>query len=260
MSDNFTTPPPATSAGASGAPVMSTPETLGNIFFEPGETFAALRARPRFLVAGLIVLVLALVVTFLIMQKVNFGEFMTQQMEKNPQAAQMSPEQKEQTIAFWTGPIGKVFVYVMPVVGTIVIFAAGAAIYLLGSMLMGGKLNYKQALAVWVYASFPPAVLGGILAVIILFLKPAEEIDLNKPGAGLAVTNLGALIAPASPMLRGALGWFDLFTFFGMFLAATGLRKVGKLSSGSAWTIVIVMWLIGIVFSVAGAALGFGKS
>lgn len=255
MSDaTFTTPPPT----SAGAPVMSTPETLANIFFEPAETFSALRERPRFLVAGLIILALALIVTALLMQKVNFSEFMIAQMEKNPQAAQMTPEQKEQAIGFWTGPIGKVMTYVMPVVGTVVIFAAGAGLYMLAVMLMGGKLSYKQALSVWVYSSFPPAILGGILAAVILFLKPAEEIDLNKSGAGLAVTNLGALINPASNVLRAALSWFDLFTFFGMFLAAVGLRKVGKISSGSAWTIVIAMWFIGLVFSVARAAL-FGR-
>lgn len=258
---NYTTPPPhAPAATTTGAPAMSTPETLANIFFEPGATFAALRERPRFLVVGLIIIALTLVVTILLMQKVNFGDFMIQQMEKSPQAAQMPPEQKQKAVEFWTGPIGKVFVYVLPVVGTVVVVAAGAAIYLLAVMLMGGKLSYKQALSVWLYSSFPPAVLGSILAVIIMFLKPAEEIDLNKSGAGLAVTNLGALIGPASPVLRAALNWFDLFTFLGMFLAATGLRKVGKISSGAAWTIVIVMWVCGIVYSVAGAALGFGKS
>lgn len=255
MSDtNFA--PPATADG----PAMSTPATLANIFFEPGETFAALRARPRFLVAALLILAMILLVTVLLMQKVNFGEFIANQMENSPQTAQMSPEQKAQAVAFWTGPFGKVVTYVIPVVGVTVIFAAGAAIYMLGVMLMGGKLSYKQALSVWVYSSLPPAVLGTILSIIILMLKPAEEIDLNKSGAGLAVTNLGALINPASPVLRAALSWFDLFTFYGMFLAALGLRKVGKISSGAAWTIVIAMWLCGVVYSVAGAALGFGKS
>lgn len=257
MSDvNFTTPPPP---AAAGAPTMSTPETLANIFFEPGATFAALRERPRFLVAGLIILAVALIITVLLLQKVNLAEFMAAQLEKNPQAAQMSPEQKQQALAFWVGPGGKAVFYVIPVVATIVIIAAGAAIYLLAVMLMGGKLSYKQALSVWVYSSLPQAVLGGILAVVILFLKPAEEIDLNKSGAGLAVTNLGALINPASPVLRAALSWFDLLTFIGMFLAAIGLRKVGKISSGSAWTIVIVMWVCGIIYSVARAAL-FGGS
>lgn len=244
-----------TTAAATGAPAMSTPQTLANIFFEPSATFEALRERPRFLVAGLIILAFTLIITVLLLQKVNLVDFMNAQFDKNPQAAQMPPEQREQALAFWTGPGGKAVFYGLPLLFTVVMMAAGAAIYMLGGMLLGGRLSYKQALSVWVYSSFPPAVLGTILAAVIVLLKPAEEIDLNKSGAGLAVTNLGALINPASAILRAALSWFDLLTFFGMFLAAVGLRKVARISSGSAWTIVIVMWVLGILYSVARAAL-----
>jgi hypothetical protein len=43
-----------------------------------------------------------------------------------------------------------------------------------------------------------------------------------------------------------------------LFLAAIGLRKVAKISSGSAWTIVIGLWLIFVILSVAKAAI-FGN-
>ena len=255
MSESNTTTPPQ--AGEAGGPSMSTPETLSGIFFEPGRTFEALRARPRFLVAGIILLALALVVTVLLMQKVDFAEFITKQITTGPRSEQMTPEAKATAIGFWTGPIGKVVIYVIPPVFIVIAIAAGAAIYLLAAMLMGGKMSYKQALSVWVYSSFPPGILQTVLSVVVLFMKPAEDIDLNKSGGGLVVTSLGAMLNPASPALRGALGWFDLFTFYGMYLAALGLRKVGKLSSGAAWTIVIVLWLIGVIYSAGrGALLG----
>jgi hypothetical protein len=234
---------------------MSTPETLTGIFFEPGRTYESLRQRPRFLVAGIILIVVSLFVTVLVMQKVNFSEFITRQIMTGPRSEQMTDDQKEKAVAFWTGPIGKVVVYVIPIVFAVIVFAAGAAIYLLGAMLMGGKTSYKQALSVWIYSSFPPAILQSVIAVVVLFLKSPEDIDLNKSGGGLVVTNLGALFNPASPALRAALSWFDLFTFYGMFLAALGLRKVGKISSGAAWTIVIALWLIGMLLGVGRAAL-----
>ena len=249
---NFTTPP---QAGEADGPTMSTTETLTGIFFEPGRTFEALRARPRFLIAGIILLVLALAVTILLMQKVDFAEFITRQITSGPRSEQMSPEAKAAAIGFWTGPIGKVVVYVIPIVATVIVFAAGAAIYLLAVMLMGGKLSYKQALSVWVYSSFPPGILQTVIAVVVLFIKSADEIDLNKSGGGLVVTNLSALLNPTSPALRGAFSWIDLFTFYGMYLAALGLRKVGKLSSGAAWTIVIALWFIGLLWSTGRGAL-----
>lgn len=251
MSDtNFAAPP--TPAGAT----MSTPETLANIFFEPGATFAALRERPRFLVAALILAALALGVTLLIFQKVSYEQIVRRAIEGNTRTEQMSPEQKEQAIEMQTGSIGKGIAYSAPFLGTFLIIAAGAALYLLGSMLMGGKMTYKQALSVWTYSSFPPAVLGSILAVVMLFLKSADDLDFNRPGAGLVVTNLGGLISgDGSAVLRAALSWFDLFTFYGMFLAAVGLRRVAKLSSGSAWAVVIALWLIGMIAGVGRAAM-----
>ncbi|MCA1635634.1 MAG: YIP1 family protein [Acidobacteria bacterium] len=258
MSDaSLTTPPQPSSVDAtSGAATMSTPETLANIFFEPGPTFEALRARPRFLVAALIIVALTVLVTVLLFQKVSFEQVVREAIDKSPRTQEMSAEQKEQIIAMQTGPGGKAIGYGAPLIGTVVILAAGAALYLLGAMMMGGKLSYKQALSVWTYSSFPPAVLGTVLALVMLFIKSPEDLDFNRPGAGLIVTNLGVLIGPeGSKLLRAALGWFDLFTFYGMFLAALGLRKVGKLSSGGAWTIVITLWLIGMILSVARTAL-----
>lgn len=260
MSDtNFTTPPShatAVAATTPGGPEMSTPATLSNIFFEPSATFDALRRRPRFLVAALIIVALTTLVTFALFQKVSFERVVRDAIEKSSSTEQMSPEQKEQVIEMQTGPIGKAIGYSARLIATIVTLAGGAALYMLGVMLMGGKMSYKQSLSVWTYSSFAPAVLGTILELVVLFLKSPDDLDFTRPGAGLLVTNLGVLIgSEGSKVLRAVLSWFDLLTFYGMFLAALGLRKVGKLSSGSAWSIVIGLWVLGMVFSAARTAL-----
>lgn len=238
------------------ASAMSTPETLANIFFEPGATFEALRERPRFLAPALILVLLTLAVTLLLFQKVDFETVVRQAMERNPRVQELPPDQRERIIERQTGPVGKALAYGAPFIGAMVVMAAGAGLYMLAALLMGGRMSYKQALSVWTYSSFPPAVLGGVLAVVLLFLKSPEDLDFTRPGAGLLVTNPGAFLSSeSSPALRAALSWFDLFTFYGMFLAATGLRKVAKLSSGAAWAIVIVLWLIGLTLGVGRAAL-----
>ena len=256
MSDANLTPPAPAATFDPNAPTMSTPETLANIFFEPGATFEALRARPRFLAVALILVALTALVTVMLFQKVPYAQVVRDAIEKSPRTAEMPAEQKERMIEMQTGTVGKVIAYCAVPIAALVVLFAGGAIYLLGAMMMGGKLTYKQAVSVWAYSSFPPAVLGTILALVMLFLKAPEDLDFNRPGAGLLVTNLGILIgAEGSKVLRAALGWFDLFTFYGMFLAALGLRKVGKLSSGGAWTIVIVLWFIGMIMSVTRTAL-----
>src|SRR3954471_10840074 len=249
---------PHAHAGEADGPVMSTPQTLTGIFLEPTRTFEALRARPRFLVAAIVILLLSLVVTFLIFNKIDYAAFMRDQITKGPRGDQMTPEQIDTAVGFWTGPIGKIAIYIFPIIGTAIYIAAGGALYLLGSMLMGGIIRYKQAIAVWTYSAFAPAVVGSIAGVIVVLLTPAEDINPSQPG-GIVRANLGVLLPHgSSPALGALLGSFDLFTFYGLFLAALGLRKVGKMSSGSAWTVAAGLWAIGVLLKVGWAA-AFGK-
>jgi hypothetical protein len=235
---------------------MSTPETLSNIFFDPGATFEALRARPRFLVAALLIIGLTLLGATLLFQRVDFNKVVRQAMEGNPRTQQMSAEEKERAIAMQSQPVFRYIFQTAPAVGVAIMIAAGAGLYLLGAMLMGGRMTYKQALSVWTYSSFAPGLLQSILTIVLLYVKSPDDLDFSRPGAGLLVTNLGALLGSgASPVLRALLSWFDLFTFYGMYLAATGLRIVARLSSGAAWTIVLGLWLLCVLFGVARAAL-----
>lgn len=252
MSDpnqDFPAPPPPPFAPTPPPPAveMSTPQTLTGIFFEPGRVFEALRSRPRFLIGGIILLLLTIGVTAALYQRVDMGEFIRQEMDRSPRNAEMGPQQKEMAVK-----IGKIVGGVIVPVFVAVEIAAGAAIYLLGVMAFGGTLSYKRALAVWVYSSLPPAVLGTIVALLVLFLKTADTIDPKH----LLVTNPGAFMNPeTSPALTTLLSQFDLLRFYGLFLAAIGLKKVAKISSGSAWTIVIGLWLIWLILSVAKAAI-----
>jgi hypothetical protein len=237
---------------------MSTPATLTGIFFEPSNTFEALRERPRFLVAAIIILVLSVAVTFIIFNKIDYAAFMREQITRGPNGDKMTPEQVDRAVGFYTGPIGKVVVYLFPVIGTAIYIAAGGALYLLGALLMSGRMRYKQAVSVWTYSAFAPGVLQAILGVVIALITPAEDINPSQPG-GLVRANLAVILPHGSPPALGALlGSFDVFTFYGLFLAAVGLRKVGKMSSGSAWTVAVGLWLIGVLLKVGWAAL-FGK-
>jgi hypothetical protein len=178
------------------------------------------------------------------------GQVFREQMERSPNAAQQTEAQKEMG-ARMAKIAGAVFV---PLSVPITI-AAGSAIYLLAVLAFGGSMNYKRALSVWTYSSLPPAVLGTLVAVAVLLLKSADTID---PGRLMVTNPAGFMGEEASPVLVAVLSQFDLLRFYGMFLAALGLRKVGKLSSGAAWTIVIGLWLLGALARVGSAAI-FGR-
>src|SRR5678815_4792934 len=144
MSDPYA--PPSAPTGAE----MSTAETLTGIFFEPSRTFEALRARPRFLVAGIILLVLAWLVTVLLYTRVDMGQYIRDRTEKPPQAAQRSDAQKDMQVKMGK----KLGMLAIPVSGPIIL-AGCAALYLLGVLAFGGSISYTMALAVWAYSSIP---------------------------------------------------------------------------------------------------------
>jgi hypothetical protein len=229
---------------------MSTAETLTGIFFEPSRTFEALRARPRFLVAALILLALACLVTLILYLRVDMGQYMRERMERSPRAAQATEAQKEMQVR-----IGKTLGAVAVPLSVPILIAGGAALYLLGVMAFGGSISYLKAVSVWTYSSLPPSVMGALIAVLVLFLKSPDSIDPEH----MVVTNPGALMGEeASRVLVAALSQFDLLRFVGLFLAALGLRKMAKLSSGQAWTIVLGLWLLGALVRIGSAAISGG--
>jgi len=229
---------------------MSTAETLTGIFFEPSRTFEALRARPRFLVGGIILLVLACLVTVLLYTRVDMGQYIRDRIEKSPQAAQLSDAQKDMQVK-----MGKNLGMLAIPMSVPIIIAGGAALYLLGVLAFGGSISYSKSLAVWVYSSIPPSVLGALIAILVLFLKSPDSIDPEH----MVATNPAVLLGEdASKVLVAVLSQFDLLRFYGIFLAALGLRKVAKISSTQAWGVVIALWAIGALLRIASAAI-FGR-
>ena len=236
-------------ASATGAE-MSTAETLTGIFFEPSRTYEALRSRPRFLVGGIILFVLACLVTVLLYTRVDMAQYMRDRMEQSPRAAQLTEEQKEMQVK-----MGKNLGMLAIPVSVPIIIAGGAALYLLGVLAFGGSISYMKSLSVWVYSSIPPSVLGALIAILVLFIKSPDSIDPEH----MVATNPAVLLGnDASKILVAVLSQFDLLRFYGLFLAALGLRKVAKISSTQAWGVVIALWAIGALLRIGSAAI-FGR-
>jgi hypothetical protein len=260
--ENFQPPPPPRlpESELSAGPTMSTAETLGNIFFEPGRVFESLRARPRFLAAGLILIAVTMAFTALFFQRVGYENAMREAIENSPRSSKLSPEQKENALELYQKPYIKALTYATPIIGITMAFAIGAALYMIGVMAAGNRISYPQALSVWAYSSFPPALLTGLLSIVLLFLKSPDDIDPSQLRGGIVHADLGVLVnAKASPVLAAALGSIDLFAFYGLFLAALGLRYVARLSSGQAWGIVLTIWIIKVVIRIIWAT-AFGTA
>ena len=249
-------PPPQPAPRRDEGPQMSTPETLANIFFEPGRTFEALRARPRFLIAALIMVVIFLAWNAAFFSKVDYAEMVRSATENSPQAEQLTPEQREQQIAIQASPVVKWIAMASPVIAIPVFLAIGGALYLLGSMAMGKGISYKQGISVWAYSSLPPLLLVMLANIVMVMIRPPAIEDAAMASRGMVRLNPGVAIDKmAHPVLGTALGSIDLFAIYGLVLAAIGLGKVARMSSGAAWTVVLGLYLLGLVFKLALAAI-----
>jgi hypothetical protein len=98
-------------------------------------------------------------------------------------------------------------------------------------------------------------VIGAIAGFVVLAIKSADEIDLaTAQRGGLVQANPTMFIdGKAQPVLAAILSSVDVFQIWGWILAAIGLRITNKLTSGSAWAIVIIFALVGVLAKVVGA-------
>lgn len=259
-SSEWQPPPPPAGLPLETGETMTLGQTLTGIFFEPARTFAALRRKPRFLAAALITIVAVTIFQFAFVQKLGFENILRQQLNNNPQTAQMSGEQRQQMMEMYQNPAFKAITYASPIIGFVIVFLIGALIYWGVANAFGGSANFLQSLSLIAYATMPPTLIVMILNLIVLLLKPTDDIDLSSAQRGLAQANLSFLVdAKSSPAIAAIVSSFDLFALYGVFLVALGFQKIAKLSSGVAWAIALGFWFIMLVFRVAWS-IAFGAA
>ncbi len=250
------TPPPEKLATPVEDPQMSEPAMIGNIFIEPGRVFEDLRRKPRFIIAGLLIIFAFSIFQIAFVEKFGLENIVRSRIESSKRTQDLDKDQKATMIKQQASDIAKYVTYgVTPVVIAIAFFIGGL-LYWGGSKAMGGEGGYLGAVAVWVYAGVPPTIVFLISNLIVMFLKSADDIDLATSQGGLVKANLGFFIDQKTmPVVAALLGSVDLFAIWGWILAAIGLQKIARLSSGSAWAVVAIVALIKVGFTVIGAML-----
>lgn len=242
-------------SSASESPQMSEVSTLASIFFEPGAVFEDLRRRPRFLIAGLITVLLITAYSFGLSYKIGeagMRSYIAAQIEKSPQTQSMDAAQKKGAVDMQM-KISSYGQYAVPVI-IVISFLIGALLYWASGKAFGSIAGFKDALAIWIYSGFPPVVLSMLLSFVVMAFKSADDIDIGASQRGLLHANLGFLVdGKEHPVIATLIATLDLFSIWGWILAAIGLKIIGKLSGGSAWAIVIFFALIGVGFRLLGA-------
>ena len=232
------------------APVNHVGRIIG-MFFSPKSAFEDIARKPSWIVPVAIVTLLSIVVCVAINQRINWRDFMSQQIEKSSRASQMSPEQKQQQIDAGAkyAPYGT---YVFGIPGPFV-FVLLVALVMMGAynLLAGADVNYGTSLGIVSHA-FVPSIVSSLLFLLILYLKAPGTVDLENPVA----TNVGAFLPEDSAKWLLKLGTsIDVFSIWILILIAIGFAATNpkKLKGGKSYTIAFSVWAAFVVIRVGWA-------
>src|SRR6267154_273865 len=237
--------------GAQAQPAISPFARIVGVFFSPKTTFEDIVRKPAGVLPVVLLTLFGIGVSFAINQRINWREFMSQQMEKSPQAASMSAEQKEQRIeggAKFSPP----FTYAIGLLGPIILLLVVAlAMWGAYNLLGGANTDFGTSFAITAHA-FMSVALRSTLFILVLYLKPHGTADLENPVA----TNLAAVLPDDSAKwLVALLKSMDVFTFWTLILLTIGFAAANpkKLNGGKAFTIAFSVWAAYVVCRVGWA-------
>lgn len=239
-----TIPVPAPEAQASISPVGR----VFGVLFSPKSTFEDIVRKPTWLLPLSLTVALTLIVCICLNQRVNWRDYVGQQIEKSSQASQMSAEQKQQRVEAGA-KYAPVFTYVFGLgFHLLIVFAVSLVMWGAYSLLGGISTNFNTAFGITTHA-FLTGLVSSPLFILILFLKPYGTIDLENPLA----TNLAAFLPDESAKWLVALcKSVDIFLFWTLILLAIGFATVNpkKLKGSKSYTIAFSVWAAYVVVRV----------
>jgi Yip1 domain len=233
---------------------MSPTQKLLGVFFEPSRVFRNLRAHPRWVAAYLVVTVLSLVYTFAFTQRLTPERIVNYRVDK---AAELPPPftpppdrietLRTQGIEQLKNPIQRIGTVATTFVAVFCFTALLAALYLLGVLVFGGRINFWQSLAIMFYGAVPIIAIQKLLGLVLLYLKSPDDIHPILGQETLIQDNLGVLFTPADhPVIFVLATSIGILSFYSLWLKSTGLRNGGtRVSSGTAWGVAITLWILG---------------
>lgn len=241
---------------------MSTASSLINIFISPTEVFQNLRRHPRFLAALLIMSVLSAVFFNLFLYRLTPERVTNHAIDKTLEMSMIANNEdarkgveagRPQALEQNKNPVLRAGQSVNSFVGQVFLHAFLALIFFVFALAMGGTMNYWQAFAASVYASFPVAIIKFVLNSIILFVKDPTDIHPILGQSSLVQDNLSFLVkAGESPVLYTILGTFSLLIFYWIWMNATGIKNAGeKVSSTIAWSAALTLFFLILLLGTA---------
>lgn len=216
----------------------------------PNEAFETLRAAPTWGWACIIALVLMLAGSYLQGPATRHAAVATMQRAVTTSSlfANMKPADKQAAIERSGKP--SVFTYVTLVFVLFFAVFFNTIFMLIGNAIGRGQADFKRLWSGSMNIAVPTLGIGALVLGIILAARGPDGFTSNAQIYG-AMPGLGMLAPQNSPVLAGFLSAITIFSVWGVYLNATMLRVTAKTGSGVAWTMAIVVLLLGALTTAA---------
>jgi hypothetical protein len=239
-----TTPVPAPAPQAAISPIGR----IFGVLFSPKPTFEDIVRKPSWLLPVIISTILAIVSTVVLNQRINWRDYIVQQLDKSPRAAQLSTEQKQQQ-AEVSAKVTTYIVYASGVLGSL-LFAliVGGVMMLAYNLLAGAGATFSQSFAIASHTLLVGIVSTPIF-LLVLLLRPPGTVDPDNPVA----TNVAVFLPEDSAKWLLALcKSIDIFTIWMLVLLAIGFAAVNprKLKGSKSYVIAFSVWGVLVVVKV----------
>jgi hypothetical protein len=232
-------------------PPMSAISRVFGVLFSPQKTFEDIVRKPSWLLPLVLSTLLSIVVSVVINQRINWREFMSQQIEKSPRASQLSAEQKQQQIeggAKITPIVTYAIGFLGPILGLLIISLVMWGAF---SLLGGASTNFSTSMAITAHA-FLTGLVSSPLLILTLYLKEPGTVDLENPLA----SNIAAFLPDDSAKWLVALcKSIDVFSLWTLILLAIGFAATSpkKLKGSKPFMIAFGLWAAFVVCRVGWA-------
>lgn len=203
--------------------------SLFGVIWSPIEQFEKIRNRPTIWIPLLVVSILSFFGTYLTFNQMDVNSILGD-------AGMSFSDQEMEMITDVVKIIGAIVGLISPIIASLIT----ATIYLIISKIASSKVTFKALFSMTIFIMLISAI-GSIVNALIMLALGEESLYM--------VTSLASVMDSDNAVL----GSIELFSIWGVILAAFGLQKVAGLSKSLSWSTTIVIFFIGLFFSYIGS-------
>jgi hypothetical protein len=233
-------------------PTMGFFQRLLGVYFEPRKTYEDISRKPSWLGIWIVASILAIGMNYVLTTRMDHETLMRKSLAMNPLTKNLPEEQIQTIVSQPQGAFARYSQMIFAPVGVLLVYILIAAVFLLLYVLLGANLTFKKSLAATFWGMGPPGIIGGIFAILVMYIKDPADIEVN-PIANV-VSNLGLLVAEKEhPVLNSLLSSIDVFSAWTIFLLSLSFAALSgrSMTVKKAATGVLILWAVWVAIKAA---------